>query len=133
VTVEVAGLPEGGAASTLQPDGVPVPGEGELPKMNWLPPAMPPPPVAFCPVGGGAKAVEEQQAAIAEAAELERQRAIEAEQAERARNCGAPLFADGACPTDEEIEREQNLESYCGRYDPSRVQPDGTYAPKPGC
>ncbi len=65
--------------------------------------------------------------------ELERQRAIEAEQAERATNCGAPLFADGACPTDEELEREQNLESYCGGYDPSRVQPDGTYAPKPGC
>ena len=51
MTVEVAGLPEGGAASTLQPDGVPVPGEGELPKMNWVPPAMPPPPVVFCPVG----------------------------------------------------------------------------------
>lgn len=50
MTVEVAGFPKGGAASTLQPDGVPVPGEGELPKMNWLPPAMPPP-VAFCPVG----------------------------------------------------------------------------------
>jgi hypothetical protein len=34
--------------------------------------------------------------------------------AERTRNCGAPLFADGACPTDEEVAAENKAESLCG-------------------
>ena len=48
----------------------------------------------------GAGAAEHQQAAIAEAEAAERQRLEEAEAAERAANCGAPLFVDGYCPTD---------------------------------
>jgi hypothetical protein len=33
---------------------------------------------------------------------------------ERAKNCGAPLFVNGYCPTDEEIEREGDAEALCG-------------------
>jgi len=60
---------------------------------------------------GGANEVEEQQAAIAQAEELERQRAVEAEQAERAENCGAPLFVDGSCPTDERLSVEGRVDA----------------------
>lgn len=44
-----------------------------------------------------------------------------------------PLFDEQACVTDEEFERESELESYCGGVDPSRVTEDGEYIPKPGC
>jgi hypothetical protein len=37
-----------------------------------------------------------------------------AEAAERAENCGAPLFVTGYCPTDEEIARENQAEALCG-------------------
>jgi hypothetical protein len=38
----------------------------------------------------------------------------QAEAEERAENCGAPLFVDGYCPTDAEIEQEGLAESLCG-------------------
>ena len=47
--------------------------------------------------------------------------------------CSAPLFVDGYCPTPDEVAAEMWIEEYCGAYDPSRVQPDGSYLPKPGC
>ena len=47
--------------------------------------------------------------------------------------CSEPLFVDGYCPTPDEIAAERWVEQYCGAYDPSRVQPDGSYLPKPGC
>ena len=53
---------------------------------------------------------------------LARERALEAaarnaaaeELAQRRRNCGAPLFVDGYCPTDAEIQQENDAESLCG-------------------
>lgn len=79
----------------------------------------------------GAQRVEDQQLALAEAEQLERQRAAEAEEAERARNCGAPLFAPGACPTDEEIESEGLAESLCGggNYEEARAQGIACFPP----
>jgi hypothetical protein len=56
-------------------------------------------------------AIEAQEQAEAAAAA---QVAAEAEAAERAANCGAPLFVEGYCPTDEEIARENAAESLCG-------------------
>jgi hypothetical protein len=43
------------------------------------------------------------------------------EAAERARNCGAPLFVDGYCPTDEEIAAENQIESVCGSRDDAEL------------
>lgn len=40
--------------------------------------------------------------------------AAEAEAAERAANCGHVLFVDGACPSDAEVQYEEDAESYCG-------------------
>jgi hypothetical protein len=40
--------------------------------------------------------------------------AAEAEAQERAENCGAPLFVEGYCPTDAEIEQEDQAESEGG-------------------
>ena len=37
-----------------------------------------------------------------------------AEAAERAENCGATLFPDDVCPTDEEIAAENQAEAVCG-------------------
>jgi hypothetical protein len=34
--------------------------------------------------------------------------------AERARNCGAPLFDVGYCPTDAEVAQESQIEELCG-------------------
>lgn len=42
------------------------------------------------------------------------------------------VLGSGLC-TPEENQREADIESYCGGWDPSRVQPDGSYLPKPGC
>ncbi len=42
------------------------------------------------------------------------------------------IYGDGLC-TPEQNQRESDIESYCGGYDSSRVQPDGTYKSKPGC
>lgn len=55
----------------------------------------------------GSAAVEAEFASIA-AAEAE------AEAQERAENCGAPLFTEGYCPTDAEIEQENQAESEAG-------------------
>jgi hypothetical protein len=52
-----------------------------------------------------------QQAAIAAA---EAEAAAEVEAQERAENCGAPLFVEGYCPTDAEIEQENQAESEGG-------------------
>lgn len=46
---------------------------------------------------------------------------------------GRPLFDENECVSDEAYERETELESECGGYDPSRVTADGDYVPKPGC
>ena len=48
----------------------------------------------------------------------EAEAAAQAEAEERAANCGAPLFVEGYCPTDEEIEQENLAESLCGPGDP---------------
>ncbi len=50
----------------------------------------------------------ERRAAAARAA------AAAAETAERTRNCGAPLFVEGYCPTDDEIAQENSAEALCG-------------------
>lgn len=49
----------------------------------------------------------------------EAEAAAQAEAEERAENCGAPLFVEGYCPTDEEIEQENRAESLCGPGDPA--------------
>jgi hypothetical protein len=64
--------------------------------------------------GAGEAAAQAELTEIAAAeAEAERQAAL-AEAQERIENCGAPLFVDGYCPTDEEIELESQAESLCG-------------------
>jgi hypothetical protein len=47
--------------------------------------------------------------------------------------CSEALFVDGYCPTPDEVAFQHWIEEYCGAFDPSRVQPDGSYLPKPGC
>jgi hypothetical protein len=59
----------------------------------------------------GKKAANAELAAQAAAAE---EAAAAQEAAERSANCGAPLFVEGYCPTDEEIARESAAESLCG-------------------
>ena len=51
---------------------------------------------------------------------------------ERARNCGAPLFTEGACPTDEEIEAESSAESLCGGGDYAEAKEQGIACFPPG-
>jgi hypothetical protein len=66
---------------------------------------------------GKASGQAEANAVLAEAAESEAAAAEEAaleEVRERAANCGAPLFVDDYCPTDEEMAREHQAESLCG-------------------
>jgi hypothetical protein len=62
----------------------------------------------------GHTAVERRLDAIAEQEAQAAAEAAAAEATERAANCGAPLFTEGYCPTDEEIELENNAESLCG-------------------
>ena len=64
----------------------------------------------------GAAAVE---AELERIAQEEAEAAARAEAEERAENCGAPLFVEGYCPTDEEIEQESRAESLCGPNDPA--------------
>lgn len=59
---------------------------------------------------GGERAQAELDLIAAEQARL----AAEAEAAERQANCGHPLFIDGACPTDAEVQYEEDAETYCG-------------------
>ena len=59
---------------------------------------------------GGSAAQNELDLIAAEQARL----AAEAEAAERAANCGHVLFVDGACPSDAEVQYEEDAESYCG-------------------
>lgn len=63
---------------------------------------------------GGATGEKEAAAAVNKIAEEEAEVAALAEAEERSENCGAPLFIDGYCPTDEEIERENTVEGLCG-------------------
>lgn len=65
---------------------------------------------------GGAADVE---AELEQIAQEEAEAAAQAEAEERAENCGAPLFVEGYCPTDEEIEQENRAESLCGPNDPA--------------
>lgn len=59
---------------------------------------------------GATKAQDELDLIAAQQARL----AAEAEAAERAANCGHVLFVDGACPTDAEVQYEEDAETYCG-------------------
>ena len=59
----------------------------------------------------GRKAAEQEVARIA--AEQAAAQAA-AEEAERRANCGAPLFVNGYCPTDAELQYEMDAETYCG-------------------
>jgi hypothetical protein len=52
------------------------------------------------------------EAAAASAAA--RERAARVEINDRAANCGAALFVDGYCPTDAEVQTENDAESLCG-------------------
>jgi len=74
---------------------------------------------------------EERRAEAAAAAEAERQAAIAAQIQERAENCGAPLFVDGYCPTDEEVALEGQAESLCGggNYEEARAQGIACFPP----
>jgi hypothetical protein len=62
---------------------------------------------------GEAQAQAELAAQAEAAAEAERQAALEEVQ-ERSANCGAPLFTNGYCPTDAEVEQENQAEALCG-------------------
>lgn len=64
--------------------------------------------------GGKAKGKSDAEAEQAIQAAAAEEAAALAEAQERAANCGAPLFVDGYCPTDEEIARESAAESLCG-------------------
>lgn len=67
---------------------------------------------------GSAKA----EAELERIAQEEVEAAAQAEAEERAENCGAPLFVEGYCPTDEEIEQENLAESLCGPADPALAE-----------
>lgn len=71
--------------------------------------------------GGGAGEAEV-EAELAVIAQEEAEAAAQAEAEERAANCGAPLFVEGYCPTDEEIEQESLAESLCGPSDPALAE-----------
>jgi hypothetical protein len=70
----------------------------------------------------GAQGGEDAKAQLAKIAQEEAEAAARAEAEERAANCGAPLFVEGYCPTDEEIERESLAESLCGSGDPAKAE-----------
>lgn len=72
---------------------------------------------------GGAEA----KVVLAAIAQEEAEAAAQAEAEERAENCGAPLFVEGYCPTDEEIERENLAESVCGSPDPESAAEEELY------
>jgi hypothetical protein len=79
----------------------------------------------------GKKRAEQARAEAAAAVEAERQAAIEAQAAERAENCGAPLFVEGYCPTDEQIAAENQAETLCGggHYEEARAQGVACFPP----
>ena len=68
----------------------------------------------------------------ADAAEAQQQQAEEAEKAQRAKNCDEPLFVEGYCPTDEEVEQEGKAESLCGGGDYERAKAEGIPCFPPG-
>jgi len=71
------------------------------------------------------------EAAAAAAAEAAQQAAIQARAQERAANCGAPLFVDGYCPSDEEVAAGGQSESLCGGglYEEARAQGIACFPP----
>jgi hypothetical protein len=79
----------------------------------------------------GERAAQERQLQEAAAAEATRQEEIQSRARERAKNCNAPLFADGYCPTDEEVEQEGQAESLCGggKYEQARAQGIACFPP----
>jgi hypothetical protein len=68
---------------------------------------------------GKDRGAEDVESELERIAEEEAEAAAQAEAEERAANCGAPLFVEGYCPTDEEIEQESRAESLCGPGDPT--------------
>jgi hypothetical protein len=62
----------------------------------------------------GQQVAERRRAEQAQAAEAQRQQEIDQRANERAENCNAPLFVEGYCPSDEEVETENQAESLCG-------------------
>jgi hypothetical protein len=62
----------------------------------------------------GTQVAQSRLAEALAAAEAERLQAVRERAAERARNCGAPLFVEGHCPSDEEVARENKAEELCG-------------------
>lgn len=68
---------------------------------------------------GDDKGAADAEAELERIAQEEAEAAAQAEAEERAANCGAPLFVEGYCPTDEEIEQENRAESLCGPNDPA--------------
>ena len=83
-------------------------------------------------LAAGKAAAEAERLREAEAAEASRQSEIQAQAAERADNCGAPLFVTGYCPTDEEIAYESQAESLCGGGDYEQAQAEGVACFPPG-
>ena len=65
-------------------------------------------------LAAGQTAAGQRRQQQAEAVEQQRQQQIDSNRKERESNCNAPLFADGYCPTDEEVEQESDAESLCG-------------------
>jgi hypothetical protein len=64
--------------------------------------------------GGRAGEAAGTEAGAADGSESASAELAAAEAAERDRNCGAPLFVTGYCPTDEEIAAENQAEALCG-------------------
>jgi hypothetical protein len=54
------------------------------------------------------------------------------EAAERSRNCDEPLFVEGYCPTDEEVEYESKAESLCGGGKHEQAKAEGVACFPPG-
>ena len=79
----------------------------------------------------GAAEADRRAAAAATQHQQDRQDAINARQQERARNCNAPLFVEGYCPTDAEVQAENETESLCGggHYDQARAKGIACFPP----
>lgn len=58
------------------------------------------------------------EAAVAQQKEADRKAELDRQ---RARNCGAPLFGEDACPTDAELQLENEIEGLCGGGIPEKI------------
>ena len=83
-------------------------------------------------VRGKAQREADARAQAAQSASAAEDGETQTEGGERARNCGAPLFAEGACPSDEEIEAESSAESLCGGGDYAEAKEQGIACFPPG-